>query len=58
MKKLTALFVLCLAAGCQDAPLSPDDPVDNALPFDVVLNNGTVVDPDVIVSMKVQGDVQ
>ena len=44
MKKLTALFVLCLAAGCQDAPLSPDDPVDNALPFDVVLNNGTVVD--------------
>ena len=44
MKKLTALFVLCLAAGCQDAPLSPDDPADNALPFDVVLNNGTVVD--------------
>jgi N-acyl-D-aspartate/D-glutamate deacylase len=44
MKKLTALFVFCLAAGCQDAPLSPDDPADNALPFDVVLNNGTVVD--------------
>ncbi|MEE3219189.1 MAG: D-aminoacylase [Planctomycetota bacterium] len=44
MKKLTALFVLCLAAGCQDAPPSPDDPAGNALPFDVVLNNGTVVD--------------
>ena len=44
MKKLTALFVLYLAAGCQDVPPSSDDPADNALPFDVVLNNGTVVD--------------
>ena len=60
MKKLTALFVLCLTAGCQDVPPSPDDPADNTLPFDIVLNNGTVVDglgnPRYRASIGIKGD--
>ena len=44
MKKLSLILVFGLVSACQDASPPPEEGTGNTLPFDIVLNNGTVVD--------------
>ncbi|MBT8441254.1 MAG: D-aminoacylase [Gammaproteobacteria bacterium] len=60
MKKLFTILLACLLAACQDASQPAIPQADADLPFDVILNDGTIVDglgtPRFQASIGIKGD--
>ena len=60
MKNLVSILVVCLLSACQGPSQTADQPSPADLPFDVILNDGTVVDglgtPRFQASIGIKGD--